>query len=134
MPLDRAHVTEALRVLIPWLPVLAFVLGADYLTMDRAKIEQVTVYSTADSIMPMSAWGAMFLTCSAVLVTAMLLHNRAVYAAAVSLLFAALTVWTGIFLYSIVDEGASPSAWIWPATGAVVAVAVIRSLQTRERS
>lgn len=129
--LTPESVTTASRLMLPAYPLLAAIIGINYLLTSDDRLLESPVFRVADNLLPMAAWGAFFLAISAAQVGALLVQRRWAYIVTLSCMTAGMLVWGSIFAVAAVYGEASPSAWAWPVFTATACWASIRSL-TRE--
>lgn len=133
MPLTRANVTVASRIMLPTYCALFAVLGINYMTTGRRLLESPAL-EYADRALPLPAWGAMFLAMSGVMVTALMMHERLWFRFALWLAIVCLLSWSLMFLAAAIWSDASPTACVWPLFAAVACFASDRSLLKGEVS
>ena len=131
-PLQRDTVTAASRIMLPTYVVFFGLLGINYLAADQtAQASPPLVY--VDDRVPLPAWGAVFLTCAAVMAVSLLLRRRTLYRYALWYCGLAMVVWmVGIAFASKAGE-ATPFAWVWAYLAASACFASDRSLGTGEK-
>lgn len=127
MPLNRDHITASSRIMLHIYPLLALGLGLAYTLGDPARYESPSNRLLRD-MMPIRAWGFVFLAMAAVMLAAWLTERRDVMIAALCLGFAFYTVWSVTFLVAAftVPLAAATGPMVW----GFVAVAHIASLQS----
>lgn len=131
--LTPAEVTVASRIMLPTYVALFAFVGVNYMTTGERLTESPSL-AFADSVLSMPAWGAMFLAASAVMVTALMMHERIWFRFALWLGIVCLAIWSALFLAAAIWSSASPSGWTWPAFVAVACFASDRSLLKGEVS
>lgn len=135
MPLTRATVTRASRIMLPIYPIFSGWLGGNYLFTPRSRLVGTPVLKLADSYAPMPVWGALFLAVAVVLTFALVAERRFVYELALVTLAAMLLIWTAVFTVAIFTiPGSSPAGPAWPLLGIAACAATIRTLDTREQA
>lgn len=132
MPLDRAHVTVASRVMLPAYPVLAGVLGAGFLLTPERVLLETPIYRTMAGLMPLHFWGAGLLLIGAVQVIALLAMRRQTYGFTLGLMAVWMAAWSVVCVVSYFRGEASPVAWVWPAFALCACWATQLSLAARE--
>jgi hypothetical protein len=132
MPLDRAHVTVASRVMLPTYVLFFAVVGSNFLagTFGRASSSPMLRY--ADGLMPIRVWGGLFCACALLMAAAMLTRNRYLYRYGLTLCCFSMIVWALVALVGIWVEPVSYSAWAWPGFVAAACAASNRSLAQGE--
>lgn len=135
MPLSRATVTKASRIMLPAYPIFTGWLGANYLLTPRCRLTGTPVLRLADSYAPMPVWGGLFLAVAVLLAAALFTHRRFLYEIGLVGFASLMLVWTGIFTVAIFTiPGSSPAGPAWPLFGITTAAATIRTLDTREKA
>lgn len=132
MPLDRAHVTVASRVMLPAYPLFMGALGVSFVVAPDRILLKTPTFNFADRLAPLPLWGVMFLLAAAGMTLALLIHRRAAYQAAIVVAFGAMGWWTILTFASTVAGDASPTAALWPAFVSVALYATYQSLVSRE--
>jgi hypothetical protein len=135
MPLDRASVTVASRVMLPAYVALATVYGLVYLfdPADRLRSSHALAYPRAVMGGSMKPWGWLFLALALVLLVALRSHERQAYILGLCVCAAAWLGWACLSAISVrTDPAASllspiPSLFYFTAS-----IASVRSLLTRE--
>lgn len=134
MPLTRANVTAASRIMLPTYVAFFGIVGFTYaFSPPSATLGTSTALRFADHLMPLAAWGCLFLTCSAIMAVALTLHRRTLYRWALRMCAVSMTVWALVILVAAIQGDASPGAWAWSALVAAACVASDRSLALGER-
>lgn len=128
MPLTRAFVTAASRVMLPTYPPFALYIGLVYATDPLGRLEG----SSAFPLLPTALWGAGFIAAGTVLVAALVVRRRSLYVLALAPLLVWLLVWAGALAWNAVFGDGSFSAPAFPAFVAVACWATMISLQSRE--
>ncbi len=134
VPLTRATVTAASRVMLPAYVALFAIIGVSYMTTPGQRLLESPALEYASRVLSMPVWGAMFLAASAVMVAALLRQERFWFRFALWLGIVCLAVWSALFILAAIWSNASPSAWVWPAFAAVACFASDRSLLKGEVS
>lgn len=132
MPLDRQHVTAASRIMLPTYVAFFAVLGINYLIADGTASASPAL-AFADRLMPLHAWGGMFLVCSALMGAALLSKKRLLYRFALRMCALSMLFWAAIIASASAAGDATPLAAVWAAFVTAACVASDRSLATRER-
>ena len=134
MQLDRKHVTVASRVMLPAYAVLFAGLGLNYVVTSRARLTLSPTLAYADGLLPLPAWGVLFLCVAALMVAALLTKTRMLFRYGLWLGIVCMTIWAGVFASAAYGPGgdASPAAFLWPAFVATACYASNRSLLTGE--
>lgn len=132
MPLTRANVTVASRVMLPAYPILAAAVGLNYLVAGDRLLEVGVIYRVADKIVPLHWWGLMFLIVALAQAFALVSRSRLAYELALALMAGAMVTWGSVGLLAAAREGGSWTAALWPGFVAVACIASFRSLNERE--
>lgn len=131
MPLDRAHVTVASRVMLPTYVVFFGVLGVNYLMANDAALNAPALVFAAN-VMPLPAWGGLFVACSLMMTAALLMRRRVLYRFALRMCAVAMVFWAIVIAAASLQGEATPLAAVWSGFVAVACYASDRSLATRE--
>lgn len=132
MPLNRATITVASRIMLPTYVAFFGVLGLNYLVTPTDRLTASPSLAYANSVMPLPSWGGAFLGVSILMAGALTSGRRTLYR--FGLLFCALTmtVWTGVNIAAVFATQASPAGWDWPLLVVCACVATYRSLSILE--
>lgn len=133
MPLDRAHVTIASRVMLRVYPLFAAGVGVSLAFTPRARLLATPTFRYLDGIVSLRAWGVAFLGLAVVLAFAWVSHKRELYQVALSLMLVWMGIYTVVTLFSAIQGQASFAAWTWPAFIMCACWASLLSLWARER-
>lgn len=132
MPLTRATVTAASRVMLPSYPVLFTALGMNYLA-DSGRLARSPGLAWIDAhLMPLPGWGLVFLIAATLMVAALLTHHRLVYRLALWMCLLSTAAFAAAMAGAVAFGTASYTAPVWPAFVACCCWASERSLLTRE--
>lgn len=131
MPLDRAHITAASRIMLPVYVVFFGVIGINFLASPQ-RLAASPMLRYADHIMPLRVWGAMFFTCCILMLIALAFASRDLYRFALLMCAVSMLLWTLVAILGAFVEPVSFSAWAWPGTIAAACLASNRSLVRRE--
>jgi hypothetical protein len=131
MPLTRHTVTAASRIMLPTYVAFFAALGANYLIADETAMQSPAL-RFADAFMPLPAWGALFLACAAIMVTALVTQCRILYRWALRMCGMSMVFWAVVIAWASFDGDATPLAAIWAAFVAAACYASDRSLANRE--
>lgn len=132
MPLTRDTITIASRLMLPTYCAFFALLGINYVTTPRSIVDASPALAFADAIMPLPAWGGLFLTCSVVMLGALIAHRRILFRLALRICALSMMLWAVIIGGASLSGDATPLAFIWPAFPAVACIASDRSLAARE--
>src|SRR5690242_8857003 len=78
MPLDRAHVTVASRIMLPAYALIYAGVGLAFLLQDPARTSS-PAFDVAKSLLPIHAWGWVFLAVAVAETAALITHRRRAY-------------------------------------------------------
>jgi hypothetical protein len=134
MPLTRANVTVASRLMLPTYPILSGLVGLNYLVATDRLLAAGVFYRVADQIVPLQVWGTVFLVVAAIQVIALVSRSRLGYEVGLTVMAGSMMTWALVGLAAAVRSGGSYTATLWPAFVVVACVASFRSLNTGERS
>lgn len=128
MPLDRAHLTVASRIMVPAYAVFFAFLGANFTLAPFRRLAASPMLRYADQVLSIRLWGALFVTCALLMAAATVLKHRDLYRFALLLCAMSMSVWALVAIAGIFVEPVSYSAWVWPALVATACFASNRSL------
>lgn len=131
VPLTRASVTAASRIMLPTYPILFGAVGLNYL-LDARRLNDSPALAYADDLMPLPGWGILFLAAAVIMIIALLRGGRTAYRYALWICMIAATAFALALLGAVIFGGASYTAPLWPAFAARCCWASERSLLTRE--
>lgn len=134
MPLTRDNVTAASRIMLPTYIAFFAIIGYGYTFGPRNTLAATPALAFADRLMPLQAWGTVFLTCSLLMAAALTLHRRTLYRWALRMCGISMAVWAIVILSATLHGDASAVAWAWAAFVTAACFASDRSLATRETS
>lgn len=132
MPLDRAHLNGALRVMVPAFVIFFGAIGLNF-AINPARLGLTPMLHYADQLMPLPAWGGLFLGCSIIMAVAMVRRDRDTYRFGLLVCFLSMGLWTGVAILGAFVQPVSFSAWAWPALIAAACYATNRSLERDRR-
>lgn len=132
MPLDRAHVTVASRIMLPTYPLFVGSVGLSMTLTPLDRLLETPAFAYAADLAPLRLWGAGFLAVAAILIAGLLVHRRSTYVAGLAVMVTWMGGWTALLALSAINGDSSPSAWTWPAFVAVAGFATMSSLFARE--
>lgn len=122
--LDRAHMTSASAVMLPFYPI--FCLGYPSTILLDPRAAHLPAFEGIAGALPM--WTLTWYGVGVLMLAALALHTRMAYAFALGVLFAVMCVWFGVFAYAAANaDGAWTTVW-WPTLGATAAIASLRSV------
>jgi hypothetical protein len=132
MPLTRQTVTVASRVMLPTYVAFFAILGANYLIADdTAAASPALVF--ADNVMPLHAWGWLFIGCAGIMLAALFTHRRNLYRWALRSCGLSMLFWSAVIAWASLSGDATPFAAAWAAFVTTATYATDRSLASRER-
>lgn len=132
MRLDRAHVTRASQVMLPTYVGFFAVIGLNDLITPDQRLAASPVLSYAGHVMPLPAWGGVFLTAALLMLLALFSNARKLYQYALLVCALSMAVWTVVDVFAAVRSQATWGGWAYPALVVAACVASYRSLNTRE--
>jgi hypothetical protein len=132
MPLDRAHVTVASRVMLPVYAVVSGYIGLCYILSPDARLRGASL-AVARMLLPMPVWGLLALLLSASVVLAILTRSRSLAVGSLCMGAGAYFVWGCFYAISIwIDPSASVVSPIWPLLASAAHIASALSLSWGE--
>ena len=132
MPLDRAHVTRASRIMLPTYVVFFGMVGLNYLTTSRDTLLATPALAYVDRVMSLRAWGLLFLAAALLMVAALATRRRLLYRFALRLCALSMLLFTGATVAAACFSNATPFGWAYPALVVAACAASDWSLATRE--
>lgn len=133
MPLDRAHITAASKIMLPTYVVLATLAGCVYTFDPFGRVAGIHALTFQRSVMPVWLWGCPFLVLAALMVLALVRRSRDGFAFALAVSSVAWFAWGCLYLVSATtDPEASVLAPAFPWFVAVACIASMVSLVKRE--
>lgn len=133
MPLTRANVTVASRVMLPAYTIFFAIIGAGLITTPFQRLSASPMLRYADTIMSVRIWGALFVACALLMLAALARQHRTMFRFALLICFFSMVLWTIVAALGVLYEPVSYSAWAWPAMIAAACMATNRSLAKGER-
>lgn len=133
MPLDPAHVTGPSKIMVPTYLIFFAVNGLNYMTASANWLLPSPMLRYANELMPIRVWGALFVTCAALMAWAMVRANRTEYRFALLVCALSMVIWTGIAVAGIWVEHVSFSAWTWPGLVSAACFATNLSLARNDQ-
>lgn len=131
MPLDRAHITAASRIMLPTYCVFFGTVGLNFLA-HPARLDSSPMLRYADQLMCLRLWGAVFSTCCLLMVAAFAFRHRDLYRFAVRVCAFSMVAWAMVAIAGAIVQPVSFSAWAWPGLVAAACFASDRSLAKHE--
>lgn len=132
MPLTRATVTAASRIMLPTYPILASIIGAAYLFGAPTRTSS-PAFDVAKQFMSIQSWGVVFLAMAAMLIVGYLIHSRDVTVFVLFMAASAFVMWAVFFGISVLQShDASLVAPAWPSFAACACSASAISVAKRE--
>lgn len=130
--LTRENVTTASRLMLPTYVFTFAALGLSYALGPRETLVSPPL-AFADQMMPLRAWGCVFLACSAAMASALLLRRRMLFRFALRMCGVSMFVWAGVITLATLAGDASLSAPVWSAFIGIACFASDRSLAIGEK-
>lgn len=125
MPLTRATVTAASRIMLPAYVIHATWFGLVYFLDPQGRVSRNPSLTAARVMLPMWAWGLLFLGLAVMMVVAMASHRRNLEVYALMIYATANVVWALVYFAALF---LSPDAsFNGPAASGLVACACIAS-------
>lgn len=133
MPLTREQVTSASRIMLPTYVAHSAFFGVLYLLDPQGRLQRAPGLTLARQLLPMEAWGAIFLAISVLMCAGLLLQGRRRFTFALYLYAVTLLIWAGIYAGAVfVNPDASYGSFVWPLGWAVACCASARTLERHE--
>lgn len=132
MPLTRANVTRASRVMLPTYVGFFTIVGLNYAFAPTSRLLPSPVLRYANSVMNIRGWGLVFLLAAALMALALATGRRDMYRYALLLCSLSLAVWTVVGILAVFFSNASPAGWVYSAFVLAACFASYRSLTVRE--
>lgn len=132
-PLDRDHVTVASKIMLPTYVAFFSVVGMNFALAPSPRLLESPMLRYADHLMPIRLWGALFVACGLIMLTALVTKNRMMYRYGLLVCGLSMSVWTAVAVVGLFFEPISFSAWAWPAFIAAACAASDRSLSRHEQ-
>lgn len=133
MRLDREHLTVASVVMLPTYVVFFTGIGIAQVATPKARLLASPMLRYSDRLMDLRAWGALFIACGLLMLTALWLRNRMLYRYGLVVCGLSMAAWALVALVGIWYEPVSYSAWLWPAFATAACWASNRSLERGEQ-
>jgi hypothetical protein len=115
--------------MLPTYVIFFAVVGTNNIVAD---VSANPTLSYVGNLMPLPAWGGLFLTCSAIMLAAMLLGRRLLYRFALRMCALSMAVWAVFIILASLEGAATPFAAAWSAFVGIACLASDRSLAARE--
>ena len=126
--LNRGAVTQGSLIILPAYPALFGGLGLFLLLQDPRRTS-FAAYEPAKEIISIQSWGAIFLVIAILELFGLVLKNRAVFKAALTVGAGVSGFWAALLLSSaLYDPGVSWTGGIWIVFVAIAHIASVRSL------
>lgn len=133
MPLDRAHITKASALMLPFYIVTDAIYGVMFILDPGSRFGHAPSLAIARELLPLDVWGVMWLTLACFMVGAWGSRRRdamigALWVSLITWLLWGFTTAAAVFTQPLVTPLAG-----WPGlTLAVAQLASVRSLRTKE--
>jgi hypothetical protein len=132
MPLNRDTVTRASRIMLPAYVAFFAGIGLNYIATPDTRLRASPALGYAATLMPLPAWGGLFLAAAALMAVALIAQRRTLYRYALLLCGISMTVWTVAMAVAALYSATTPGAWLWPGFVVAACAASYRSLSTGE--
>lgn len=133
MSLTRDTVTTASRTMLPTYPVFAGAIGLNFLANGDKLTLAGVFYEVANQMLPLRAWGVLFIVVALVQVGALISRRRWAYQVGLALMVGLMLVWGVVGLMAALLDMGSYTALAWPAFVVTACIASFRSLNVGER-
>lgn len=134
VPLDRANMTAASRVMLPAYVVFFSWVGITYLFTPRERLNDSPTLRYTNTVVDLRALGILLLAAGVLMLVALLTGSRDVSRYALTLAGICHAIIFVVFLFASIKAGASPAAAAWPFLGAAACTASYRSVTHHEVS
>lgn len=129
MPLDRHHVTNASRVMLPVYTFFAAYIGVCYSLDPGHRLAGIPPFP----LFPSAVWGAGFLAFTAGFLLAFITSRRELFVGTLSLMMVWLALWAvGLAKGAFLDGHGTYTSWLFPGFVAAACWATMLSLLARE--
>lgn len=130
--MDRAHTTNASRVMLPCYPAFFLAFGVALLFTPRHVMLATPSFRYAAGVMPLATWGFLMVAVAGLQLIALMVHRREWYIGTLGVALVTMLAWVGVFIMSAAHGGAPWSAPIWPAFVGAACWATLLSLASGE--
>src|SRR5689334_18530275 len=110
MPLTRANVTLASRVMLPLYPAFALGVGVSFVATPLDRLTDSPALRFANTVIPLPVWGYGYITLAVVLIAALILTNRRAYQVALAVMCVWMAFYAAVTAWAAFAGGASFSA------------------------
>ena len=132
MTLTRDNVTAASRVMLPTYVIFFAAVGVNYIGANGTA-DATPALAFVGNVMPLPAWGVMFLGCAALMAAALLRGRRLLYRFALRMCALSMALWAVAVIAASISGDATPLAAVWAGFVARACLATDRSLAVGER-
>lgn len=134
MPLDRANVTIASRVMLPSYAALNLAFAVAFLSDYQNRLSLAPSLDIARAWMPIERWGILWFTLTALMVMALVVRHRPAFVAALAINAGSWFAWGFLTTAAIFTQpNVSPLAGVLPWFVATASFASMLSLLAGER-
>lgn len=128
------HVTGPSRIMLPAYAAHAVGLGLVYIIDAGGRLERVPGLAAARAMLPMRAWGLIFIALAAIMLAARFTERTTLLAWGLLAYGTAMILWAAVYLAALfVSPDASPAGPLWPLIVAAACMASARSVLTQGR-
>lgn len=131
-PLTRAAVGPVLRILLPLVTGFSWVIAIAWFTMSEDELANSIVLRTLDRTPSLHMWAGLVGAGALAMTVALILRRKPAYVYALAVEVGVFLTLALVYAIAALNDAVSRSAWAWPALAALVCVACIRGLTTRE--
>lgn len=131
-PLRRRDTHVVLRVLLPLVASFSWYLAYSWAVISPEELANSIALRTLDQFPSLDMWAAAMLLGAVAMTTALMRHSKALYAYAAAVVLAVHLLLALVYAIAAATGPTSSSAWAWPSFVAVVCVACIKGLTSRE--
>lgn len=131
-PMTRASVGPVLRIVLPALAALSWYLAYSWLVISDEELANSVALRTLDGLPSLDLWAAGMGLGALAMTIALLRHSKPLYVYASAVVLAVMLLLALVYAVAAATGPTSSSAWAWPGFVAVICVACIKALTSRE--
>ena len=131
-PLTPTSVSPVLRILLPTLTGLAWLIAYSWATITPRDLDSSAVLRVLDSAPSLRMWAVAVGIGAALMTVALLRHRRALYTYALAVTLGVFLVMAIVSAVAATEGVTSSSAWAWPSLVVAISAACIRGINSRE--
>lgn len=131
-PLRRRDTHIVLQFLLPLVAGFSWFIAYSWLTISPEELANSIALRTLDSQPSLTLWGAAIGLGALAMTVALVRQSKPLYAYAAAVVLAVHALLSLVYAVAAATGPTSSSAWAWPAFVAVVCLACIKGLTSRE--